>query len=361
MQIALHDRVDSPEPQFDAASTPSRTLPDAEVTIADVARAAGVSPTTVSHALSGNRPVSAATIARVRRAADELGYRPNPMARGLRTRRTQTAALVIPDITNPFYPMLARGLQDVLSPAGYHVFVCNTDQDADLERDLVLDLIQRRVDGIVLNPFGAIGPAEVNAAIARGIWMVSIGPEIDHDNVDLVEADERAGARDVAQHLASLGHTRVAHIGGTARAGREREQGFRDGLAEAGLELDDTLVVAADWTSDGGVAAMERLLDAPAGAPTAVFAANDMMAIGALNAVTARGLRVPEDLSIVGFDDIDAAAHLSPPLTTVLNPAYAKGEEAGRLVLSRLAGRQERRRCITPCSLVERQSTTHRR
>ncbi|HST38206.1 MAG TPA: LacI family DNA-binding transcriptional regulator [Conexibacter sp.] len=331
-----------------------------EITIADVARAAGVSVTTVSHALSGNRPVSSATAEKVRAAAAALGYRPNPVAASLRTRRTQTVALVIPDITNPFYPMLARGLQDALAEANYHIFICNTDQDSELERELVADLVQRQVDGVVIAPFG-LTPADVEATLGRGVWMVSLGPALDHPEVDVVEVDDAGGAREVARHLTALGHRRIALIAGTARTGVEREKGFRAGLADAGVALDDALVVAGDWTQDGGAQALERLLEQPE-RPTAVFCANDLMAIGALSVATARGLRVPEDLSIVGFDDVDAAARLTPSLTTVRNPAYAMGEKAGRLVLARLAGQRggDPAHCLLPCSLVERQSTTRR-
>jgi LacI family transcriptional regulator len=329
------------------------------VTIEDVARAAGVSVTTVSHALSGKRPVSALSAARVGAAVERLGYRPNGVARSLRTRRSLTVALVIPDITNPFYPTLARGLQDVIGEDGYHVFICNTDADPGLERELLDDLAQRQVDGVVIVPF-ELTADDVAPRVDAGMAVVVLGRRIDHPNVDVVESDDAAGAAMAARHLVSLGHSRIGLIAGSRQVGELRATAFRHTLEELGLPMSDAFVAQGDWTREGGRAGAEKLL---AGSPvTAVFAANDLMAIGAMDAALARGLSIPHDLSLVGYDDVDAASLLTPALTTVRNPAYDMGNTAGRLLMERLSGARADGRAdvILDCALIERDSTRQR-
>jgi LacI family transcriptional regulator len=326
-------------------------------TIADVARAAGVSVTTISHVLSGNRPVSLATQARVREVIEALGYRPNPVARSLRTQRSHTVGLVIPDITNPYYPMLARGLQDVIAEAGYHVFVCSTDARAERELEFVTDLAERRVDGLFIAAFGA-DPELLGVPAARGIATVSLGARIDHPAVDVVDTDDADGAARATEHLIGLGHLRIGLIAGPPPIGQRRAGGYRRALEAADVPFAAELVQTGDWTRASGRPAMRALaaLEEP---PTAVFCANDLMAIGALDAARDLGLDVPRDLSLVGFDDIEAAALLTPALTTVLNPAHAVGEAAGRLLLERLSGSPTKRTVLhLPCTLIERASTT---
>jgi LacI family transcriptional regulator len=327
--------------------------------IEDVAKAAGVSVTTVSHALSGRRPVSALASERVNAAVRELGYRPNALARSLRTRRSLTVALLIPDITNPFYPVLARGLQDALGGAGYHALICNTDAEPGLERELLDDLAQRQVDGMVVMASG-LTAEDVAPYVDAGIAIVSLGRRIDHPLVDVVESDNAAGAALAARHLIALGHTRIGLIAGTGLTGELRTAGFRRTLAAAGLPGPDDLVAQGDWTREGGETAAHLLLDGQD--VTALFAANDLMAIGAMDAATARAISVPDGVSLVGYDDIDAARLLRPALTTVRNPAYEMGRAAGRLLTERLTGerRKGRDEIVLSCALVERASTTRR-
>jgi LacI family transcriptional regulator, galactose operon repressor len=328
---------------------------DQRVTIAQVANRAGVSPTTVSHVLSGKRIVGAQTRGAVQAAIRELGYRPNNVARNLRTRQSRMVAVVVPDITNPFYGVLTRGLADAVDAAGYGSYVCNTDGLPDREQRLLEDVLDRGADGIVL----ASGDVASSAALSPGVQtpIVCVGDVLDHPSVDLVRADDEVGAHAATQHLLARGSTRIAMIEGPASSGVPRAEGYRAALREAGRTLDPGLIVSGDWTRRGGREAMRALLDRPQH-PDAVFCANDLMAIGAIDAARERGLRVPDDVAIAGFDDVDAATIVSPTLTTVRNPSYDTGRTAGELLLSRIGGdyTEGGRTVVLPCPLVRRQS-----
>jgi LacI family transcriptional regulator, galactose operon repressor len=327
------------------------------VTIAEVARAAKVSKTTVSHVLSGKRPVAPATRASVETAVRELGYRPDGLARSLRTRRTHMVALMIPDITNPYYPLLARGLEDGMG-GGYRMFTCNTDGHSERELEFLQEITDRRADGIVLDSF-SMKPDTITSLIPDGTPLVRIGTTIvDDPGFDTVHADDPRAAFDATTHLIEKGHRKVAMIQGPPGAGGKRNEGYRRALEAAGLVFDERLVASAHWTRSGGAAAARALLD-EAEPPSAIFCANDLMALGALDAARALGIRVPEDVALVGFDDIEAAAFVSPPLTTVSNPAYETGLLAGVLLRERMTGsyRGPIRTVTMPCRLVERAST----
>jgi LacI family transcriptional regulator len=335
---------------------PQGSLPDrSRVTLAQVADLAGVSPTTVSHVLSGKRMVGAATRGHVQDAIRQLGYRPNNIARSLRTSRSRMVAVVVPDITNPFYSVLTRGLADGVYDAGYGTYVCNTDGIAQRETTFLEDVLDRGVDGIVMasvNPSaGGVGAA------ALGTPIVCIGGTLDHSDADLVTADDEVGSRCATQHLISRGAVRIAMIQGPPETGSARDQGYRSALAENGLAPDPVLMVRGDWTRAGGRRAMHALM-AMADRPDAVFCANDLTAIGAVDAARDLGLVIPGDVAIVGFDDVDAATIVSPTLTTVRNPAYDTGYAAGELLLSRMLGdyTHEGRTVVLPCPLVRRQS-----
>jgi LacI family transcriptional regulator len=324
-------------------------------TIAEVASAAGVSRTTVSHVVTGNRPVAPATRVRVEEVIRELGFRPNGLARSLRVRRSDTVALIIPDITNPFYPVLARGLEDAL-PDRHRTLICNTDAARDRELDFVADAFDRHVDGMIVVAFH-LGASDLEEIVRSGLPIVSVGGAIDDPRVDSVRTDDEHGAFEATRFLIDRGHRRIGLIRGAEGPGVRRMAGYHRALEDAGVASDPSLVVVADWTRQGGREAMLRLADEPE-RPTAVFCANDLLAIGAMDAAAARGLSIPGDLALVGFDDIEAAALVSPPLTTVLNPAYEAGQAAGRLLLDRLSGRYdgERRSIVLRSRLVERRS-----
>ncbi|MDX6319715.1 MAG: LacI family transcriptional regulator, partial [Nocardioidaceae bacterium] len=320
-----------------------------------VADLAGVSPTTVSHVLSGKRMVGAATRGHVQDAIRQLGYRPNNIARSLRTSRSRMVAVVVPDITNPFYSVLTRGLADGVYDAGYGTYVCNTDGLAERENTFLEDVLDRGVDGIVM--------ASVNLAAngARpaplGTPIVYVGGALDHPRADLVTADDEVGSRLATAHLISRGATRVAMIQGPPESGPARDEGYRSALVENGFGFDPALMIRGDWTRQGGRRAMHSLM-AQVERPDAVFCANDLTAIGAVDAARDLGLAIPGDVAVVGFDDVDAATIVSPTLTTVRNPAYDTGCAAGELLLSRMLGHytDAGRTVVLPCPLIQRES-----
>jgi LacI family transcriptional regulator len=307
------------------------------VTIADVATLAGVSKTTVSHVISGNRPVSRLTRSRVETAIAELGYRPDGIARSLRTRRTHMVALIIPDITNPFYPVLSRGLDHALDAKGYRTFICSSDGDTERELDFLAEVCDRRVDGIVLDSFH-LSVVELEAITRGHVPVVWIGDTpLAHPGVDSVRPDDEEGAFVATTHLLERGHRAVAMLDGPEGSGTSRREGYLRALALAGIDPAPAEPVRCDWTRAGGAAALPAILDASP-RPTAVFCSNDRSAIGVIDAAHELGLAVPGDLAVVGFDDIEEAAMTTPPLTTVRNPAFETGEAAGALLADRMIG-----------------------
>lgn len=326
--------------------------------IADVARAAGVSRATVSQALNARRPVAEETRRRVREAVERLGYRPNEVARSLRTQRTKLTALVIPDITNPFYPMLARGLQDVLSGAGLHTMVSNTDADADTAATFVSDLVAHGVDGIVYTGFH-ITAESLRPAVQRHVPLVRLGRHVPGLGA-AVHSDDQAAAAVATGHLLDAGYRRVGLIDASLEIGDAdvRAAGYLDAHRSRDLTPDPALSAAGDYGRASGREGMRRLLDLP-DPPRAVFCVNDLMAIGALDAIGERGLAVPDDVALVGFDDIEAASLVSPALTTVLNPAYDLGAACGRRLLGLIDGAAEGEEVetVVHAKLVVREST----
>jgi LacI family transcriptional regulator len=328
------------------------------VTINHVAALAGVSPTTVSHVLSGKRLVAEETRGTVHEAIRRLGYRPNHIARSLRTRRSHMIAVVVPDITNTFYSVLTRGVADALDGEGYGTYVCNTDSLLDREVKFLDDVFDRGADGIVL---AAVDAASAGALkpVDMGIPVVCVGQRLDHPRVDVVTVDDEQGSYEAARHLLARRPARVAMVQGPSESGATRISGFTRALVEAGMSVDPGLMVTGDWTRRGGYDAMCQVLARPSGArPEAVFCANDLMAIGAIDALREAGLHVPGDVAVAGFDDVDAATIVHPALTTVVNPAYDIGRSAGGLLVSRLSGAYDGdgREIGLPCPLVVRES-----
>jgi LacI family transcriptional regulator len=307
-------------------------------TIAEVADRAHVSPTTVSHVLSGNRPVADATRERVRQAIEELGYRPSGLARSLRLQRSETIALIVPDIANPFYPALARGVDDELD-GRYLTFLCNTDGQRERELRFAADARDRKVDGLILAAFG-VTDEDTTTLLEDGVPVVLLGQRLHGARADCVFTDDEHGGHEATRHLLERGHRRIGLISGREGPEGLRTTGHHRALEEAGLEIDPSLQVVGDWHRAGGAAAMRKLIELSE-RPTAVFAENDLMAIGALDAAREGNLLVPGDLAIVGFDDIEAAQMTTPPLTTVINPAYEVGRQAARLLLDRMTGNYE--------------------
>lgn len=326
------------------------------IRIADVATLAGVSPTTVSHVLSGKRLVGEATKGTVQEAIRALGYRPNAIARSLRTNRSTMVAVVVPDITNPYYAVLTRGLADAVDGAGYGSYVCNTDGSPDRELAFTEDVLDRGVDGIVIASSG-VSMRSSRGPAAFGTPVVCVGGIFDHAQVDLIAVDDEVGSHAATVHLIRRGARRIAMIQGPGESGTARNEGYRRALTEAGREVEPGLMVRGDWTRRGGRRAMDTLMSR-SDRPDAVFCANDLTAIGALDTTRELGLSIPDDVAIVGFDDVDAATIVTPALTTVRNPAYETGVSAGELLLSRMSGEYtgRGRKVILPCPLMRRQS-----
>jgi len=316
------------------------------VTLEDVARAAGVTPSSVSYALAGKGTLSAATRARILKCAKDLGYRPNLVARGLAAGQTHTMGLVVADIANPFYGVVAQAVERTAYRLGYRVFLVDSDRNDQLGQELLADLMARNVDGILAMPSGIPAPT-VRTVSAQGTPVVwCMWEDDDPDLTPALELDYYTGGRLVAEHLVALGHRRVAILthgkkpGASVHEHRLRVAGCRDGLAAAGCPLDPDLLVFGDSTLDSGLAVGKALLALPL-PPTAVFATNDLMALGVLGAAQEAGIAVPDALSIVGFDDILATAYAGPPLTTVHVDIAGIMTEATTLLVELIRGKKE--------------------
>lgn len=323
--------------------------------IQDVARLAGVSTATVSRFLTGGRTRNAAAVAA---AVEELDYRPSATARGLRSGRHMAVGVVVPDIANPFFASVTRGIEKVIAPAGLQVAIANSGESVAREAELVREL-QRRVDGVILAPATETDAVPVQLA-ASGFPVVFVDRGlIGNRDFDVVEVDNSSGAAAAAAHLADLGHRSIGLISGplTSTPGRERHEGFLVALAMRGMVPQPSHIQVADFKEVGGHAAMVRLLRQPH-RPSAVFVANNLMSIGALKAIREFGLSIPREMSIVGFDDLDLAALLDPPFTVIDRPTIAQGEEAGRLMLERFRDpTRAYRSLVMPVELVVRAST----
>jgi LacI family transcriptional regulator len=316
------------------------------VTLRDVARRSGVHPATASRALNPatRMLVSEETAGRVLSAAAALGYRPNTVARSLRTRRSHTVGVLIPDLTNPLFPPIVRGLEDRLAADGYVALIGNTD--ADDERELmVFELMRaRHVDGFVLATATTHNRVLEEAAQA-GLLVVLVNRLSEEFSFPSVSVDNDRGIRLAVSHLAVLGHHRIAHVAGPqdTSTGRERLRGFERALADTGFAASPALIThAAAFSIEEGYRCTRELLGAGngGGGPvcTAIAAGNDMLAIGCYKALEEAGLRCPEDVSVIGFNDMPFIDRLRPPLSTIAFPHYQVGTEAAQLLLERLAG-----------------------
>jgi len=309
------------------------------VTQEDVAKCAGVSTTTVSHVINETRFVSRELRQRVYQAMEELDYRPNAIARSLRRRESGQIGVIVPDIAYPFLAEVARGIEDAGFRLGYNVVFCSSHQDCDKEL-ACLDLARtRQVDGIVV--LGAGPDSEhIGELIERGTPAVSCNRRFPDLSIDTVIADnERAGFQATRQ-LLSQGHRRVACIAGPEEVtiSVPRLEGYRQAMEELGVSVPDRLIVRDDFGNRGGFEAMNRLLDLSE-PPSAVFACNDLMAMGAICAASKRRLNVPQDVAIIGCDDIAMAAFTNPSLTTVALPKHELGTLAVELLVERIKDR----------------------
>ena len=311
------------------------------VTLRDVAARAGVHPATASRALNPETRllVREDTARRVLEAAESLGYHPNPVARSLRTRRSNTVGVLIPDLTNPLFPPIVRALEDRLAAAGYVALIGNTDGDGERERLVFRQMRARHVDGMVLATAHLSDPLLTEAARA-GLPVVLMNRMAQDHSLDSVSVDNERGMRMAVAHLAGEGHTRIAHIAGPQEVstGLSRYRGFMSAMEAHGLQADPDLIVTAKaFSIEEGLRCTRALLERRTGC-TAVAAGNDMLAVGYFAALEEAGLNCPADVSVVGFNDMPFIDRLRPPLTTIRFPHYQLGTEAAQLLLERIGG-----------------------
>ena len=328
-------------------------------TIRDVAKRAGVAPITVSRVINSSGYVSEKTRARVETAIADLEYVPNVLARSLRSRRTDTLALILSDISNPFWTTVARGVEDVASDAGFNVILCNTDE-SEVEQDKYLRvLLQKQVDGVLLVPTRST-PGPIQFVQSQDTPVVVLDRLIPNAQADTVHCDSEGGAHQLTRLLLSLGHRRIAVLSGPrgVSTAEDRVAGYRRALTQAGLDIDPALVCYGQFSLESGYTMTQQVLTV-APRPSGLFAGNNFIAIGALRALRDAGLQVPEDLALVGFDDLPANLVVDPFLTVVAQPAYEMGRQATELLLARLSGEAPKayQEIVLPTELIVRQSS----
>ena len=327
-------------------------------TISDVAKRAGVSPVTVSRVINRVGNVSPVTQQRVEQAIDDLGYVPSGVAQSLRSKRTRSLALIVPDIQNAFWTTVARGVEDAAQSRGYSVFLCNTDENAAKQQRYLDVVISQRVDGVIIAPYSS-DASDLFRLRDREISTVMIDRLVAGWEVDSVCGDSVSGAYALVNHLIGLGHRRIAMLAGpaTATTSADRVTGYRMALAQAGVGEDQHLICYGEYKAESGERMMAQALDA-GGALTAVFAANNAIAMGVIDKLEQRGLRIPQDVALVTFDDLPNTARLFPFLTVAVQPAYEIGAEATELLLGRLDAEASLlpRHIVLPVHLIIRHS-----
>jgi LacI family transcriptional regulator len=324
----------------------------------EVAERAGVSVTTVSHVINNTRTVSPDTRRRVEEAMQTLGYQPNVLARSLRRGVTHTIGIILPDSANPYFAEVVRGIEDTSFAQGYSVILCNSDNDLEKEYHYTNVLVEKQVDGIIFVAAG-LSADNIHKLQARRVPLVLVDRHVPDVQVDEVLADNQHGGWLAARHLIDLNHRAIACITGPTGlpSSSERVEGYRQALESAGILFDPKWVVEGDFQYQSGYSAAKKLFHRKP-PPTAIFACNDLMAIGAYRFSHEKNLRVPEQLSIVGFDDIHLAVYTNPPLTTIRQSKREMGAQAAKLLLQRIAQQDlEPRQVILDTELVIRGST----
>jgi LacI family transcriptional regulator len=306
-------------------------------TMKEVAKLAGVSVATVSRVLNNKPNVSPELRSKVLEAVQELNYQRNRVARSLRVRTSQIIGLIISDIQNPFFTSVVRGVEDVAYDHGYTLLLCNSDEDPAKERLYIDTMLAERVAGVIVSPVAEVDNYS-SVPLRAGVPIVAMDRRMRDLDVDTVVVNNVEGAYRAVSHLIELGNHRIGFIGGPSQTttGKERQEGYKRALAEHGIKLDQGLIRIGDFKQDSGYQRACELLemDDP---PMAIFAANNLMTLGALNAIHEKGLNIPRDIAIVGFDDMAWAPSLNPPLTAVAQPTYELGCTAADLLLQRIA------------------------
>jgi LacI family transcriptional regulator len=331
------------------------------VTIQDVAIDAGVSAMTVSRVINESPRVKADTRQRVEASIAKLGYVPNRLARGLLQRKTHAFGVIVPDVANPFFTLVVRGVEQVAWRAGYHVILCDTQGDLERERGYLEDMVAFQVEGVLIAPVGDRSRPQLRLLTRNNVPFVLIDRSISGFDADLVQGDSVAGARQLVEHLIELGHRRIGMITETpdVSTARDRLQGYREALENAGIEPDPGLVVESSTIDPDAAREATLSLLAQAEPPTAIFAVNNIVVVGVVEAARRQKLEIPDDLALVCFDDIEHVSRLYPFLTVMAQPAETYGTIATQLLLDRLSGRvaQRRRIVVLPADFVVRKSS----
>lgn len=329
------------------------------VTIYDIAQKANVSAMTVSKVINNTGRISEQTRKRVKKVMEDLNYIPNSNARSLVLQQTQILSLLITDITNPFYTSLARGAEDSAKKLGYRLLFGNSDEDYIKEQDYVDMILSTRVDGVLFAPAGDGSLKNLEKLRAHNIPFVILDRAVPGIESDIVSGDSRQGARNLVDYLVSLGHRRIALVNGSldVSTARLRYEGYAEALQLQGIALDEDLVIHKSYREYKDEDQLARLLDLPA-PPTAIFAANNFLAVGVIGALRKRGIRVPEDMSVVCFDDLDLSSALNPFLTVAAQPSYQFGAMGIQLLVERIQGSAvpEARKVVLPSELIIRSS-----
>jgi LacI family transcriptional regulator len=329
-------------------------------TLSDIADTTGLSISTVSRVLNDKAAkyrISADTEEVVLKAARKLNYRPNHLARGLRLKQTNTLGLLAPDISNPFFAHIIKRIQKVAHDMGYSLIVCNTDESPELECEQVQLLYRKRVDGVIAMPVG-LDSSHFAELIEKGVPIVMLDRCFDELEVNSVVVDNYRGSYDAVTHLVQMGHSRIGFVQGLpgTYTNTERLRGYRDALTDGEIEVDESLIVGGDFRQENGFIETKLLMNR-SDRPTAIFASSDLITLGALQTIADEGLSIPEDVSLLTFDDFDFAPFLKCPLTAVRQPKEMMGEMAVKLLVEDLrSGCQSAKRIVLKPSLIRRDS-----
>ena len=327
-------------------------------TVHDVAKRAGVAPITVSRVINNSGYISDSTRERVEMVIKEIGYVPNTLARGLRSKRTNTLALVVTDITNPYFTLMARGVEDIAGDSNYTVIYCNTDESETKEEKYANILAQRQVDGVLLVPAGG-NDKTIKFLETNGITVVVLDRRVSGVKTDFVCSDSKEGSNRLIKLLIGLGHKHIAIITGPKKVSTavDRVTGYKQALTEAGIAENELIYYGAFNQQSGYELTKQALARSPR--PTAIFGANNFIMLGIIKALSELQLNVPGDVSVVGFDDFPESMLVRPFFTAAVQPAYEMGRLATEILLKRITGElpEEFQKKILPTEIIEREST----
>ncbi|MCT4564819.1 MAG: LacI family transcriptional regulator [Maledivibacter sp.] len=330
------------------------------VTIKDIARLANVSTTTVSRVINNkDEGVGSETRKRIQQIIKDLNYKPSSLARGLVTKKTKSIGLVLPDITNPFFPDLARGVEDYSVNKGYNAFLCNSDNNGEKEKIYINALMEKHVDGLVITSTHNLEEKHILELMENKIPIVILDRRFKSKDLHGVYTDNFSGAYEAVRYLIQNGHKSIGCITGPldTSISKERFEGYKKALKDNGIKYNDRFIVQSNFKIDGGIKASEELLKNKE--ITAIFACNDLMAYGVYKTARKLKLNVPEDISVIGFDDISLSQIVTPTLTTVSQPVYEMGYEAAKMLISLIEGKVLKRKVKKlSTKLVVRESTT---